>query len=541
MPNNTRCGCAYQVCPSPMRVSMPSIRKVRPARIPAYTATAYLPATAYLCDNEKAALAGELTRNLQSREDGRIGQQSSAGLFRFFHTGRLLFVLSQASRFTEGKTKTRRASDLQKVLDRTWGSKAFLGLFSSVHRTVLFHRGEDSFLLCANHFAFPDISTQYLSLITYTLHHTLVCLSRQTPMSPVSRRWAIHQGDATSWSLIHIARQSVLIRFYRPAEALILLYGGTDTVWHCIKRTVPVPPSPSLGEFIGPVFPTRPILAVAGLAAAASSPDPPSRPPRTNHTSHTRCPFTLTTQDSSKLLLKADNPMNDTEHMPMFPYSPFYLSVYTRGARHVLLHHQQTSQASDRFLNTRGLLANAIAIATELYTPPPTSRFGGFLPPADLASRLTPLPERSRQNAPPATTQLPAGLSGPTPRHTDGQPINPESGSPPVTSSKVTSHPIVLVPIINKINGNFKPRLSMSSLNQAHWSTLSRQMHTQEVNASHGNTSDNNHYDLSEGVGEHVIPTRQLRGLDVAEPFRPTLAPRPPSKVAPFPQPTRSA
>ncbi|KAK1447062.1 hypothetical protein CMEL01_08901 [Colletotrichum melonis] len=115
--------------------------------------------------------------------------------------------------------------------------------------------------------------------------------------------------------------------------------------------------------------------------------------------------------------------MNDTEHMPMFPYSPFYLSVYTRDARHALLHHQQTSQASDRFLNTRGLLANAIA--TELYTPPPTSRFGGFLPPADLASRLTPLPERSRQNAPPATTQLPAGLSGPTPRHTDGQVLSP--------------------------------------------------------------------------------------------------------------------
>ncbi|KAK1718015.1 uncharacterized protein BDZ83DRAFT_655176 [Colletotrichum acutatum] len=141
--------------------------------------------------------------------------------------------------------------------------------------------------------------------------------------------------------------------------------------------------------------------------------------------------------------------------------SPFYLSVSTRNTRHALFHCQQ---------RLKHLTDSSIQEASSPTPSPPgsihhrTPRDWGVLPPADLASRLTPLPERSHQNAPPATTQLPAGLSGPTPRHTDGQVLSP-----------------------------------LLQLNQAYWSTLSRQMHTQEVTASHGNTSDNSHYDLSEG------------------------------------------
>ncbi|KAK1501109.1 hypothetical protein CABS01_09844 [Colletotrichum abscissum] len=115
--------------------------------------------------------------------------------------------------------------------------------------------------------------------------------------------------------------------------------------------------------------------------------------------------------------------MNDTEHMPMF-HIHHSTSQYTPEMPVMLF-----STTSKRL---KHLTDSSIQEASSP-TPSPQSSIhhrpprdlGVFLPPADLASRLTPLPERSRQNAPTATTQLPAGLSGPTPRHTDGQVLSP--------------------------------------------------------------------------------------------------------------------
>lgn len=174
---------------------------------------------------------------------------------------------SQRGRADTGKdycvhSKDRGSDDptWEKVLDRTWGSKAFLGLFSLPHcfTVVKIHFCSAPIILHSRvqtrscHFTYaddtmnnvplyihnnhPHSTLRYLtSHFTSTHNHTLVCLSRHTYSSEPSLSSISHTSRRRNSMVTYTHCLAVgMVRLILPgcpAESTNPL--GTDTVWHC--------------------------------------------------------------------------------------------------------------------------------------------------------------------------------------------------------------------------------------------------------------------------------------------------------------------